>query len=289
MKLALLGSNGQLGQDILARADRRFEIVPVSRAQLDVTDGEALARLLPSLDADVVVNATSYHRTDEAEDQAGLAVAVNAHAVQRMAEVCARSGIRFVHVSTDYVFSGIDRRQPYTETDAPGPLNVYGASKLMGESLAAISAPDALVLRVASLFGVAGSSGKGGNFVETMLRLARERGEVRVVDDIVMSPTSTADLAGWLLDMVAAGAPPGTYHLVNSGLTSWCGFARAILSGAGLDAGVVALASSDYPTRARRPAFSALDNSKAAQTLGRELAPWEDALERYLRAKGHRS
>ena len=241
MKLALLGSNGQLGQDILARADRRFEIVPVTRAQLDVTDGEALARLLPSLDADVVVNATSYHRTDEAEDQAGLAVAVNAHAVQRMAEVCARSGIRFVHVSTDYVFSGIDRRQPYTETDAPGPLNVYGASKLMGESLAAISAPDALVLRVASLFGVAGSSGKGGNFVETMLRLARERGEVRVVDDIVMSPTSTADLAGWLLDMVAADGASRTLELrmnTANGGSVWLK-GRAMRAGADKGSGTV--------------------------------------------------
>ncbi len=290
MKALLLGPNGQLGHDVRrARKDapNAVEPIPLDRAALDVSAPEAVERTLGAMDFEALVNCTGYHRTDEAEDNAALAVAVNAHAVQAMARVCAAKGARLVHVSTDYVFGGdAARAAPLAEDDAAAPVNVYGASKALGETLALLECEDVVVLRVASLFGVAGSSGKGGNFVETMIRAGREKGALRVVADQTMSPTATADIARVILRILAEGCPPGVYHAVNSGAATWYEFARAIVRRAGVAAEVAPCASADYPTRAARPRYSALDNAKLASALG-AMPPWQDALDRYLRAKGH--
>ena len=290
MKALLLGPNGQLGHDVRrARKDapNAVEPIPLDRAALDVSAPEAVERTLGAMDFDALVNCTGYHRTDEAEDNAALAVAINAHAVQAMARVCAAKGARLVHVSTDYVFGGdAARAAPLAEDDAAAPVNVYGASKALGETLALLECEDVVVLRVASLFGVAGSSGKGGNFVETMIRAGREKGALRVVADQTMSPTATVDIARVILRILAEGCPPGVYHAVNSGAATWYEFARAIIRRAGVAAEVAPCASADYPTRAARPRYSALDNAKLASALA-AMPPWQDALDRYLRAKGH--
>ena len=154
----------------------------------------------------------------------------------------------------------------------------------MGEDLALISGADVTVLRVASLFGVAGASGKGGNFVETMIKLGRERGALRVVDDQIMSPTSTADAAASLLRLVAAAAPGGVYHLVNTGEVSWCGFAKRIIEMMGISATVEPVPTSAMPTPAKRPPYSALSNAKLGNVIG-AMRGWEDALRDYLAAK----
>ncbi len=288
MRIVLLGPNGQLGTDIRAAAEARggLDLVSVGRDKLDVAEPSRISEMLGDLAFDAVVNCTSYHRTDEAEDHADTAFAVNAFAVKAMAEVCAAKRARFVHVSTDYVFSGIGWDTPYREEDGIGPLNVYGASKAMGEGLALSTHEDALILRVASLFGVAGASGKGGNFVETMIRIGSERGHLRVVDDVIMSPTATVDVAERLLDLLEAGAPRGVYHTVNAGAASWFAFARRIIAAAGIDATVEPCDSAGYPARAVRPAYSALDGAKLA-TATAPMPDWRDALDRYLRTKGH--
>lgn len=290
MKVALIGANGQLGHDILAAhaADAAgLALTPLTRAAIDVADVAAIPDRLAGVAFDVLVNCTSYHRTDEAEDNASLAFTVNAHAVAAMAAHCAERGARFVHVSTDYVFGGDRGRQtPLCEEDATAPVNVYGASKAMGETLARLAHADALILRVASLFGIAGASGKGGNFVETMLRLGRERGRLKVVEDQIMSPTATADIATALLALLRRGADPGIYHVVNSGSASWHAFAGEIIRRAGIDAVVEPCSSAEFPTRAARPRYSALDNGKLAATVC-PMPDWQDALQRYLVAKGH--
>ncbi len=288
MRLLLLGPNGQLGTDIRAAAETRggIELLPLGRERLDLTAVERIPKVLGGTDFDVLVNCTGYHRTDEAEDHADLAFAVNAFAVRALAEACAARGAHFLHVSTDYVFGGLDRATPYTEADGIGPLNVYGASKATGEALALKTHADTLVLRVASLFGVAGASGKGGNFVETMLRVGRETGHLRVVDDVRMSPTSTADIAGRILDLLEARAPGGVYHAVNAGDATWYEFARAIIETARVPATVEPCTSADYPTKAARPPYSALNAGKLTAATA-PLPHWRDALERYLRAKGH--
>ena len=172
------------------------------------------------------------------------------------------------------------------KTDPTAPINVYGASKEVGETLARLAFDNLVIVRVASLFGVAGASGKGGNFVETIIRLGRERGTIRVVDDQVMSPTSTADVARFLLRMLVEGCVPGVYHVVNGGTATWFRFAKEIIHQAGIDASVLSCTSDELPTRAARPRYSALDNTKVSTRFS-GLPPWEEALERYLHAKGH--
>lgn len=290
MKVVLLGPNGQLGHDIRvvhAEAGEPFDLVPVGRDVVDVTD-PALETRLMELSFDVLVNCTGYHKTDEVEDNAARAVAVNAHAVQRMARACERRRARLVHMSTDYVFGGdTERAAPLREDDPIAPVNVYGASKALGETLARLACEDVVVLRVASLFGVAGASGKGGNFVETMLRLARERGELRVVDDQVMSPTSSADVASILTRLLAQGCVSGTYHVANRGAASWYEFAKEIVRRVGIAATVQSCSSDELGFRAPRPRYSVLDTERISGMVGAP-ALWQEALERYLSARGKR-
>ncbi len=290
MRIVTLGPNGQFGSDFVRAAREAWpeaEIVPLGRDRLDLAKPGAIAEAAAALGGRVWVNCTGYHRTDEAEGNAGLAVRVNAHAVKELGRACAAIGARLFHLSTDYVFGGdLERRTPYGEADPPAPLNVYGMSKALGETLLFGENPAATVLRVASLFGVAGASGKGGNFVETMLRLARERPELRVVDDQAMSPTATADAAAALVRMIRAGAPPGLYHVVNSGAVTWRGFAAEILRQAGLETPVTAIRAAELSQPAERPAYSVLDNRKISAVAG-AMPDWRDALARYLHAKGH--
>jgi dTDP-4-dehydrorhamnose reductase len=290
MKVLLLGPNGQLGTDIRRAAEARgaaFDLQALGRERLDVADPQALRSVLGEAAVEVLVNCTSYHKTDEVERNATTAFAVNTHAVELMAQLCAAKGARLLHISTDYVFGGAERARPYGEDDPPSPVNVYGASKAMGETLARLADGGVTVLRVASLFGVAGASGKGGNFVETMIRVGREKGQLSVVDDITMSPTATADVAETMLDLLAASAPPGIYHAVNSGAATWYQFAGAIIARTGIDAEVRPVTSDEYPTIARRPTYSVLDNAKITRTIGRPVPHWTAALDRYLRDKGH--
>jgi len=288
MIVAVLGANGQLGSDIVRTAgamNGSGAVLQLTRKDLDVCDLAAISTVLAKYKFDVLVNCTSYHKTDEVEMHATEAFHINAHAVATMARACRSVGARFVHISTDYVFGG-NANRPFRETDSPNPLNVYGASKLLGEQLAIREHSDTLIVRVASLFGLAGSSGKGGNFIETVLRKAKETGEVQVVNDITMSPTSTADVAEVLLALLEKSADPGIFHIVNDGQATWFELARCAIESAGIPANVVPTAPSQAPTIAVRPSYSALDNSKASQLTG-SIRCWQDALQRYLEAKGH--
>ena len=290
MKVVLLGPNGQLGSDLRRaheEAGAPFDLLPLGRNSLDVSAPSSIEATLDGIDFDALVNCTGYHRTDEVEDNATLAVAVNAHAVQAMARACAVKRARLLHIGTDYVFGG-DKTcvRPYREDEPVAPVNVYGASKALGETLAQLAHEHVTVLRVASLFGLAGASGKGGNFVETMIRLAREKGTLRVVDDQTMSPTGTADVAHAIMRMLREGGEPGVWHAVNTGTATWYAFAREIVRRTGIDADITPCASIEYPTRAARPGYSALDNAKLVSAFGL-MPPWQETLERYLRAKGH--
>jgi len=281
MKALLLGPNGQLGTDIRSANERRgepIEILAVGRTQVDLGNLDAAISSLRELEFDALINCSSYHKTDEVEGNAQQAFTINAHLVKRLAELCADKHAGFFHVSTDYVFGGQPQRSPLSENTPKSPVNVYGASKAMGEDLALLANGDAFILRVASLFGVAGASGKGGNFVETMLRL---------VADQTMSPTSTSDVAEAMMDIVLDEAPPGIWHVVNSGAATWHEFAERIISDANVKARVLPVTTEQFPTPAARPRYSALDNAKFSKAV-RAMRPWQDALKDYLVAKGHR-
>jgi dTDP-4-dehydrorhamnose reductase len=288
MKTILLGPNGQLGTDIRSAnvaAGEPLQFRCVDRAALDLSDPRS-TDALGTQNFECLVNCASYHKTDEVERNEQQAFEINARLVGRLAELCARKKARFVHISTDYVFGGQAKMTPLTEEDRRAPVNVYGASKGAGEVLALASGADVLILRVASLFGVAGASGKGGNFVETMIRLGREKAHLRVVNDQTMSPTATADVADALVKMLRMHASGGIWHVVNSGAATWHAFAERIIRQADIVATVEPISSAEFPTPAKRPSYSVLDNGKVGKAIG-PMRAWQDALDSYLLAKGH--
>lgn len=288
-RVLLLGADGRLGGDLqrVHAAGAPFDLLPLGRHHLDLAQPDAVARRLANTPFDVLVNCAAYHDTDAAEDNAALAFAVNGHAVRQLAEICAGKGARLVHISTDYVFGGDTvRRRPLAEDAPAAPVNVYGASKALGETLARLVLEDLVIVRVASLFGALGANASRGNFAETIIRAGRERGALRVVDDQIMSPTFTADAAAAILKMLSDGCPAGTYHVVNTGAVSWFGFAASIVRRLGIHTSVTPCRSDESGRRAARPAFSALDNTKACDAFG-PIAAWQDALGRYFRACGH--
>lgn len=291
MKTILLGPNGQLGTDVQAANVRKggwLSLTPVGRSSVDLCDIEAATNFLRESNFDCLINCSSYHRTDEVERNAQLAFTINAHLVQRLAQICFEKQARLVHVSTDYVFGGLLKSLPFTEEDCKAPVNVYGASKAMGEDLALLTGAKVWVLRVASLFGIAGASGKGGNFVETMIRIGKEKGTLRVVADQTMSPTSTKDIAEVIIGMLQKDVAPGIWNVVNSGAASWYEFAKQIIARSNIKASVLPIDSGEFPTIARRPVYSVLDNTKLCDALG-SIRAWQDALDEYLIAKGYRN
>jgi dTDP-4-dehydrorhamnose reductase len=280
VKYAVLGAAGQLGRDLCSRLPD--EVVPLTRAEADLTQRGALGKLLDGLRPDVVINCAAYNFVDRAEDEPDAAFAVNAWAVRELAVACDELGAVLVHFSTDHVF-GLDatRHTPYAEDDAPGPVSVYGLSKLSGEYLLRTLCPQHIVVRTCGLYGAWGSGGKGGNFVETMLRLTRELRSVRVVSDQVCTPTYTADLAAAVVSLLKMGTY-GLYHVTNAGACSWHEFARTIFELEKLDVDLTAISSAAFGAKARRPAYSVLD-AAAHRKLGLPaLRPWQEALAAYL-------
>ena len=289
LRALLLGPNGRLGHDVRrvhAESGDAIDLIPMAREALDLAVPEAVERVLGGLDFDVLVNCAAYTGVDAAEDDAALAFAVNAHAVRAMARACAAKRARLLHVGTDYVFGGDPaRRRPLREHDPIAPVNVYGASKALGETLARLESDDVVIVRVASLFGAAGTGGRGGNFVDTMIRAGTEYGTLRVVDDQTMSPTGSEDVARVVMRMLSDGCEPGLYHVVNAGSATWFDFAREIVRRAGVSAAVVPCATGVHPVRAARPRYSVLDNTRVTSAFG-AMPAWQDALDRYLTARG---
>jgi dTDP-4-dehydrorhamnose reductase len=291
-RILLIGANGQLGSD-LRKVLPAASLIPLTRADLDVADETAAERALAAHAPAWVINTAAYHRVDDIETKdALLAYAVNDAAVGRVARSCARRGARLLHLSTDYVFGGGSPGtppRPYPEDASPAPLSVYGASKLAGERQVRAASPGHIVVRSSGLYGIAGSAGKGGNFVETMLRLARAGKDIEVVDDQVLAPTYTADLAEAIARLIAVDPPGGIYHLTNGGACSWFRFARRIFELAGLAPRLSPTTSAQYKDRAPapRPPYSVLANARAAALGLPPLRPWPEALDAYLRAKGH--
>ncbi|KAB8316070.1 dTDP-4-dehydrorhamnose reductase [Tolypothrix campylonemoides VB511288] len=292
MKLLLLGAGGQVGRALSRTLPSLGTVVPTTRSgvlvdgtpceALDVADAAAVGRMIERVAPDVVVNAVAYTAVDRAEDDVETAYAVNARAPAAMAAACADVGATLVHYSTDYVFDGTATR-PYREDDPTAPLGVYGASKLAGERAVADSGARHLILRTAWVYDL-----HGHNFLRTMLRLAAERDELRVVDDQRGTPTPV-----WLIAETTTAllrtpdVPGGILHLTASGEASWCEFAGAIIQ-RGVSTGLlhrsprlVPISTGDYPTRARRPAYTVLDTSRLSRYV--VLPSWRNALDSTLR------
>ena len=293
MTVLLFGGNGQVGHELRRSLRALGDVVVTTRsgqlpegARCEVADfdcPDSLAALVQRVAPAIVVNAAAYTAVDKAEDDVDAAFRTNAEAPGVLARACALRDIPFVHYSTDYVFDGQGSR-PYREDDPTAPLGVYGASKLAGEDAIRAAGGRHLILRTAWVYGQ-----HGHNFMKTMLRLGAERDELRVVADQVGTPTPAALIADVTTELLGLrDAPSGTFHLTPRGETSWHGFAEAILEEA-LARGliprapkVIPVATSDYPTRARRPGYSRLDIGRLEQVLGRALPEWRTGLRQVL-------
>jgi dTDP-4-dehydrorhamnose reductase len=282
MRIVVTGSNGQLASDLLPLLTQHA-VIGLTHADIELRDHAAVRGRLDREHPDVVINTAAFHRVDDCETQGEAAFAVNALAVLNLARWCHAHGAVLAHLSTDYVF-GNDRAEPRGEDAPAAPLSVYGASKLAGEWLIRQACPRHFIIRSCGLYGHAGSSGKGGNFVETMLRRAATGAAIRVVADQICTPTATADLAPKIVQLLGTEAF-GLYHITNAGACSWFEFAQAIFELTAVSADVSATTSAEFGAAARRPAYSVLRHDRLAALGLDDLPPWRDALSRYLRGR----
>jgi dTDP-4-dehydrorhamnose reductase len=283
MKVVIIGANGQLGVDLSqVLAAQNWSVVPFTHRDLDVSISNQVDGVLGSTHADVVINTAAFHKVEQCEKEPAPSFAVNAIGPRNLALACQRNNAVLVHFSTDYVFDG-NHREPYTESDLPDPLNVYGVSKLAGEGMVALTWERSFVVRTCGLYGVAGSSGKGGNFVETMLRKAADKNPIRVVDDQVLTPTFTGDLAHAISQLVRT-KDYGLYHVSAEGQCSWYEFARKIFELEGLTVDLKPVSTGEFPSPVRRPAYSVLSKKKL-RDIGIEMPSWEQGLGQYFAAR----
>lgn len=282
MNIAVTGCKGQLGNEMrkiaLTNALHHWFFTDID--ELDITDSTAVERFFDNNHIDCCVNCAAYTAVDRAEDDVNTAEQVNIHASRVLAEACHSHHALLIHVSTDYVFDGKGTR-PYKETDTPRPVSVYGKTKLAGEQAIQDSGCFYCIVRTAWLY-----SSTGKNFVKTMLSLADTHKDVNVVSDQHGSPTYAGDLAQVIMALISHyGNQPvhEVFHFTNEGITSWDVFAKAIFDLAGKPCKVNSITTDQYPTRATRPAYSALDTSKLKETLSIRIPFWKDSLERCIK------
>ena len=274
MKIFLTGANGQLGRELKKRL-QGSDFLPTDMQEMDITDANAVMRMIGSYQPDVVIHGAAWTQVDAAEEKINAAYRVNAIGAQNIAMACREVNAAMVYISTDYVFDGLLGRA-YTETDQTNPLSVYGKSKLAGELLARQSHDRLFILRTAWLYG------DGANFVRTMLKLGRERKELQVVNDQHGCPTSTTDLAEALLRLIQTRRY-GTYHAVNGGVATWYDFARKIFEIVGnTQIHLAPVTTTQFLRPAARPLYSPLDTRLLDLVVDRPLRQWESALEEYL-------
>ena len=281
MKVLVTGVKGQLGHDVIKELEKRgHTAVGVDIDNMDITDQEAVRRVVTQAAPEAVVHCAAYTAVDAAEDHEELCRLVNAKGTEHLVSVCRDLDCKLMYISTDYVFNGQGER-PWEPDDEREPLNVYGQTKYEGE-LAVETLEKYFIVRIAWVFGV-----NGKNFIKTMLNLGKTRDSLTVVDDQIGSPTYTYDLARLLVDMVET-EKYGRYHATNEGLCSWYEFACEIFKEAGIQVKVSPVSSDMYPARAKRPMNSRMDKSKLRDMGFEPMPSWQDALRRYLEVIGER-
>ena len=282
MKTAVIGGSGQLGTDLCKVLGG--DALALGHAEIEITDGSSVAQVLRDIEADVVINTAAYNKVDLAEDEPDVAFRSNAFGARNVAVMCDELKVPLCHISTDFVFGAEpNRTTPYTELDVPGPLSAYAISKLAGEHFVKAHTDQHYVIRTCGLYGYAGRTGNG-NFVETMIRLGSERDSLSVVNDQFCTPTSTRDLAAAIVELIQTNSF-GTYNITNKGQTSWFEFAETIFELAEIDVELNAISSAQFGAKAARPPYSVLDNAKLANTIGRRLPDWRDAVAAYIASR----
>jgi dTDP-4-dehydrorhamnose reductase len=306
MKIAIIGANGQLGYD-LQRALSSRQVVPLTHGDIEIASPESVEGVMGGIRPHVVINTAAYHKVEDCEAEYARAFMVNAIGPRNLAQTCQKLGATLVHVSTDYVFDGT-KGSHYVEEDVPNPLNTYGVTKLAGEYFVRNLCQRHLIVRTSGLYGIVGCRAKGGNFIDTMLKLAQnqsgsglaqeracpdppqaEKGaEIKVVDDQIVSPSYTLDVANRIAELLTTGEY-GVFHVTNSGQCSWYEFACKIFELAGIRVNLKRTSQEEMRSRIRRPRYSALGSSRFASLGLPPLRPWYEALAAYMEERSART
>jgi dTDP-4-dehydrorhamnose reductase len=285
MKIALIGADGQLGKDIYSYfSDSGLTVVPLTEKDIDVCDAKLCSSALLQLKPEIIINTAAFHRVDTCEEELQKTFAVNVTGVKNLAEICLSIKSVLVHFSTDFVFGGYDKRTPYIEDDCPAPVSIYGISKLAGEYVIKYMLERYYICRLSGLYGHSRSIGKGYNFVEMMIDLAEEGRNIKVVDDQVLTPTSTKDVTEKLYRLIRT-EKFGLYHMTNSGECSWYEFACEIFRLAGIKPDISPTTSEEFGAKAKRPAYSVLDNKKLREAGIGDMRHWKEALTDYMKER----
>jgi dTDP-4-dehydrorhamnose reductase len=283
MKIVVIGSTGQFGTDLVKVFGQEYETIGLTHKEIEITDYNS-CQIIKEHRPDIIINTAAFHKTDQCEEDPVKTFAVNAIGAKNIATVSREVEAATVFISTDYVFDG-SKGEPYTEDDVPNPISTYGISKLAGELYAKQNSKN-YIIRVASLFGAAGASGKGGNFIEAMITKAKKNEPISVVDDMWMSPTYTKDAANAIKKIVELKLPYGIYHATNSGYCTWFQFAKEIFRVTGLNPNLTTIKTCQLQTKAKRPQFSALKSIKLPK-YEIKMRDWTEALRDYLAEKGY--
>lgn len=276
--ILVTGKQGQLGWELtqLADAYHQFEFVFLDRTALDLSDNQSIQKCIEQYQPAYFINCAAYTAVDKAEAEQALAYQINAAAPGAIAEACRKQGATLITISTDYVFNGRGTK-PYTVDEATEPVNYYGYSKQVGEQLALTNNPATIIIRTSWVY-----SSHGNNFVKTMMRLMKDRDTLNVVADQVGSPTYAHDLAAAILQVIdqleKGNKQYGIFHYSNTGVTNWSEFAKEIAQQASLSCGVNGITTAEYPTPAKRPAYSVMDTNKITETYGIVMRDWKEAL-----------
>ena len=279
----MIGSNGQLGTDIMKYFKSKGEdITGLTQDEIDVCYPGRCKPVLANIKPDLIINTAAFHQVDLCEDEVEPSFAVNVGGVKNLCKICLEFDIPLMHFSTDFVFGADQQRKtPYNEDDCPGPISLYGISKLAGEYVIKYMLKKYYLIRACGLYGYAGSLIKGTNFVESMIKIAKEGRKIKVVNDQILTPTSTKDLTEKLYELIHTGKY-GLYHMTNTGECSWYDFALEIFKLAGLSPDISPITSEEFSAKAKRPAYSVLDNKNLRAIGLKDLRPWKEALKDYI-------
>lgn len=281
MKIAIIGANGQLGSDLNEVLSIEHDVTRLNHSDIEITDIDKVKDVLSAIKPDIVLNTAAYHIVPEAEKFPAQAFNVNGTATLNLARVCQDNSIQLAHYSTDYVFDG-QKQSPYKEEDRPNPLNVYANTKLSGEYFALNYCDQSFVIRVSGIYGKVPCRAKGGNFITTMIKLAKEKPEVRVVNDEILTPTPTYHIAKNTAALIKSGAF-GLYHMSCEGQVSWYEFAKAIWDTLKLDTPLYAASVNDFPVLVKRPFYSVLENARLDRAGLNHMPEWKSALQEFLK------
>lgn len=278
MKIIVIGANGQLGSDLVGVL--KGEVIPLIHSDVEISDFNSVSKMFEKYKPQIVINTAAFHNVPECEKNDVRAFTVNALGPKYLAQNCATHNCMLLHISTDYVFDG-KKNSPYLEDDPPNPLNVYGISKLTGEYYIKSIMERYFIVRTSGLYGIYKCRAKGGNFIDTMLKLSKEQEEIRVVGDEFLTPTYTLDLASQIDELIKTDSY-GLFHITNEGSCSWYEFAKAIFDILNIKVNLKKISHEEFYSNVKRPRYSVLEN-KRLKSLGiNKMRDWKDALQSYL-------